>query len=82
MGIGNPRSLRAFIGNVKNAVYTISRHINRNLGQPEQEFVPDAFAVSEGRKGEAQPQEIPKAEEPAEKGQKQKGRKSKKQEER
>ncbi len=83
-GNKEPQELRAFIGNVKNAVYTISRHINRNLGQPEQEFVPDAFAVSEGRKGEAQPQEIPKAEEPEEKsqGQKQKGRKSKKQAER
>lgn len=81
-GNKEPQELRAFIGNVKNAVYTISRHINRNLGQPEQEFVPDAFAVSEGRKGEAQSSEIPKAEEPAEKGQKQKGRKSKKQEER
>ena len=81
-GNREPQELRAFIGNVKNAVYTISRHINRNLGQPEQEFVPDAFAVSEGRKGEAQPPEIPKAEEPEEKSQKQKGRKSKKQAER
>ena len=37
-GNREPQELRAFIGNVKNAVYTISRHINRNLGQPEQEF--------------------------------------------
>nr|WP_305181858.1 hypothetical protein [uncultured Schaedlerella sp.] len=81
-GNREPQELRAFIGNVKNAVYTISRHINRNLGQPEQEFVPDEFSVSEGMKGEVQPPEIPKAEEPEEKNQKQKGRKSKKQAER
>ncbi len=82
-GYGNkePQELRAFIGNVKNAVYSISRHINRNLGQPEQEFMADEFAVSEGMKGEVQP-EVPKAEESAEKSQKQKGRKPKKQEER
>ncbi len=80
-GNREPQELRAFIGNVKNAVYTISRHINRNLGQPEQEFVPDAFAVSEGRKGEQIPEQR-KAEEPEEKNQKQKGRKSKKQAER
>ena len=72
-GNREPQELRAFIGNVKNAVYTISRHINRNLGQPEQEFIPDEFSVSEGMKGEVQPPEIPKAEEPAGKGQKQKG---------
>lgn len=81
-GNREPQELRAFIGNVKNAVYTISRHINRNLGQPEQEFVPDAFAVSEGMKGEAQPSEIPKTEEPAEKGQKQKGGRTRKNPER
>ena len=81
-GNREPQELRAFIGNVKNAVYTISRHINRNLGQPEQEFMPDEFSVSEGMKGEVQPPEIPKAEEPEEKNQKQKGRKSKKQAER
>ena len=78
-GYGNkePQELRAFIGNVKNAVYSISRHINRNLGQLEQEFMADEFAVSEGMKGK-----VPKAEEPAEKSQKQRGGKSKKQAER
>ena len=83
-GNKEPQELRAFIGNVKNAVYRISRHINRNLGQPEQEFVPDEFAVSGGTeaKGDAQPPETPKAEEPAGKSQKQKGGKSKKQAER
>ena len=85
-GNKEPLELRAFIGNVKNAVYRISRHINRNLGQPEQEFMPDEFAVSEGMKGEVPPPEMPKAEEPAEKpaekSQKQKGGKSKKQAER
>lgn len=84
LGYGNqePQELRAFIGNVKNAVYRISQHINRNLGQPEQEFMADEFAVSEGQKGEADLPEVPKAEESAEKSQKQKGRKPKKQEER
>lgn len=83
-GNKDPQELRAFIGNVKNAVYRIARHINRNLGQPEQEFMPDEFAVSEGTemKGDAQPPETPKAEEPAGKNQKQKGGKSKKQAER
>ncbi len=83
-GNKEPQELRAFIGNVKNAVYRISRHINRNLGQPEQEFMPDKFAVSEGVKmeGNAQPPEMPKAEEPAGKSQRQKGGKSKKQAER
>nr|WP_305136071.1 ArdC family protein [uncultured Schaedlerella sp.] len=82
-GYGNkePQELRAFIGNVKNAVYSISRHVNRNLGQPEQEFMPDEFAVSEGMKGDVQP-EAPKPEAPAEKGQKQRGGKSRKQAER
>ena len=84
-GYGNkePQELRAFIGNVKNAVYTISRHINRNLGQPEQEFMADEFAVSEGMKGDAHLPEMPKAEEPeTEKSQKQKSGKTKKHAER
>ncbi|MCI9077077.1 MAG: hypothetical protein HFH10_15120 [Dorea sp.] len=81
-GNREPQELRAFIGNVKNAVYRISRHIDRNLGQPEQEFTADAFTVSEGMKGEMQMPETPKTEEPAAKSQKQKGGKSKKQAER
>lgn len=81
-GNKEPQELRAFIGNVKNAVYSISRHINRNLGQPEQEFMADEFSVSEGMKGEVQTPEIPKPEEAAEKPLEQKGRKSKKQAER
>lgn len=83
-GYGNkePQELRAFIGNVKNAVYTISRHINHNLGQPEQEFMADEFAVSEGMKGDIRIPEMTKAEEPAEKNPEQKGRKSKKHPER
>lgn len=81
-GDKEPQELRAFIGNVKNAVYTISRHINRNLGQPEQEFMADEFAVSEGMKGDAHLPEMSKAEEPEEKSQKQKSGKSKKQAER
>lgn len=81
-GNKEPQELRAFIGNVKNAVYSISRHINRNLGQPEQEFMADEFSVSEGMKGDVQIPEMPKSEEPAEKNPGQKGRKSKKQAER
>ncbi len=86
-GKKDPQELRAFIGNVKNAVYTVSRHIDRNLGQPEQEFTADEFAVSEGVKGEGRPQEAPSSEAPsseapAEKAQKQKGGRAKKQPER
>ncbi len=91
-GKKDPQELRAFIGNVKNAVYTVSRHIDRNLGQPEQEFSVDEFAVSEGVKGEGWPQEAPSpeasspkapsSETPTEKAQKQKGGKAKKQPER
>lgn len=81
-GNKDPQELRAFIGNVKNAAYTISRHIDRNLGQPEQEFIADEFAVAEGMKGETAQMEPPKSEEPAEKAQKQKGGKAKKQPER
>lgn len=85
-GDKEPQELRAFIGNVKNAVYTISRHINRNLGQPEQEFMADEFSVSEGMKGDVQIPEMSKVEEPSEKptekSQKQKGGKTKKNPER
>ena len=86
-GKKDPQELRAFIGNVKNAVYMVSRHIDRNLGQPEQEFTADEFAVSEGVKGEGRPQEAPSpeapsSEAPAEKAQKQKGGRAKKQPER
>ena len=81
-GNREPQELRAFIGNVKNAVYRISRHVDRNLGQPEQEFTADAFAVSEGVKGEGQQMNVPNPEGPAEKVQKQKGGKAKKQPER
>lgn len=81
-GNREPQELRAFIGNVKNAVYTISRHINRNLGQPEQEFTADEFAVAEGTNGDKRGQETQAPEVPAEKAQKQKGGKAKKQPER
>ncbi len=81
-GNRDPQELRVFIGNVKNAVYTISRHIDRNLGQPEQEFMADEFAVSEGAKGGSRQMEALNAEEPAEKNQKHKGGKAKKQPER
>ncbi|MFG6329322.1 MAG: hypothetical protein K1W06_07625, partial [Lachnospiraceae bacterium] len=69
------------LASLKTAVYRIARHINRNLGQPEQEFMPDEFAVSEGTemKGDAQPPETPKAEEPAGKNQTLQGGESTKQ---
>ena len=35
---------------VKNAAYTIEKHMDRNLGRPEQEFVADEFHVGEGKK--------------------------------
>ena len=81
-GNRDPQELRAFISNVKNAAYTIGRHMDRNLGQPEQEFTADEFAVSEGMKGEEKQTEAQKTEEAAENPQKSKGRKGKKQTER
>lgn len=50
-GSKDPKELRDFINDMKNAAYTIEKHIDKNLGQPEQEFVPDEFNVEEGKKG-------------------------------
>lgn len=58
-GSKDPKELREFINDIKNAAYTIERHMDKNLGQPEQEFVPDEFNVGEakkGTKGKSQPE--------------------------
>ena len=63
-GNGNrdPKELRSFIGDVRNAAYGIGSHINHNLGEREQEFVADEFGISEGQpepknpKGKKQPE--------------------------
>lgn len=47
----DPKELRGFINDVKNAAYTIEKHVDRNLGRPEQEFVADEFNVGEEKKG-------------------------------
>lgn len=46
-GSKEPQDLRNFISDVKNSAYRIARHMDRNLGEPEQEFTVDEFAVSE-----------------------------------
>lgn len=45
-GSKDPQELRNFISDVKNSVYRIVRHMDKNLGEPEQEFMTDEFAVS------------------------------------
>lgn len=62
-GRKEPQELRNFISDVKNSTYRIVRHMDRNLGEPEQEFVADEFAVSEsagkkakGSKAKKQPE--------------------------
>lgn len=50
-GAKDPKELRGFVNDVKNAAYSIEKHIDRNLGRPEQEFVADEFSVGEGKKG-------------------------------
>lgn len=51
-GNKDPKELRSFIGDVRNAAYGISSHLNRNLGEQEQEFVTDAFSISESQPAE------------------------------
>ena len=46
-GSKEPLELRNFISDVKNSAYRIARHMDRNLGEPEQEFIADEFTVSE-----------------------------------
>lgn len=47
-GDKDPKELRSFIGDIRNAAYGISNHIGRSLGEQEQEFVADAFAIADG----------------------------------
>ena len=50
-GQKDPQELRGFLNDVRNAAYSIRGHINRELREPEQEFVADnLFAVGEGQK--------------------------------
>lgn len=50
-GQKDPQDLRSFLNDVRNAAYSIRGHINRELREPEQEFVADnLFAVGEGAK--------------------------------
>ena len=62
-GDKDSKELRAFIGDIRNTAYGISNHLNRNLGEQEQEFVADEFSVSEGSaksgKGKKQPEKQP-----------------------
>lgn len=49
-GDRDPKELRSFINDVKNAAYTIESHMDHNLGEPEQDFQVDDFSISEGGK--------------------------------
>ena len=49
-GDRDPKELRSFINDVKNAAYTIENHMDHNLGEPEQEFQVDDFSISDGKK--------------------------------
>lgn len=62
-GQKDPQELRSFLNDVRNAAYSIRGHINRELREPEQEFVADnLFSVGEGeksvksKKGKEQPE--------------------------
>jgi hypothetical protein len=48
-GDRDPKELRAFIGDVRNAAYGINNHLSRNLGEQEQAFVADDFNISDTR---------------------------------
>ena len=48
-GNKDPRELRSFSGDIRNAAYSISSHLNQNLGEHEQEFVADAFSIAENQ---------------------------------
>lgn len=50
-GQKDPRELRGFLHEVKNAAYSIESSIDRSLGEREQEFKPDEFAISEEKQG-------------------------------
>ncbi len=50
-GSRDPKELRDFINDIKNASYTIGTRMDRNLGEAEQAFTADEFNVEEGKKG-------------------------------
>lgn len=52
-GNKDPKELRGFLHDVKNAAYSIESSIDRGLGDLEQEFKPDEFAISEGKQGKS-----------------------------
>lgn len=47
-GDKDPKELRSFIGDIRNAAYSINNHIGHNLGEQEQAFVADEFAIADG----------------------------------
>lgn len=47
-GDRDPKELRSFIGDIRNAAYSINNHIGHNLGEQEQAFVVDEFAIADG----------------------------------
>lgn len=60
-GDKDPKELRGFLHDVKNAAYSIESCIDRSFGDREQEFQVDEFSISEGKKekgnkGKNQPQ--------------------------
>lgn len=60
-GAKDPKELRDFVHGIKSAAYSIEKHIDHNLGEPEQEFMADEFTVFEekkqkGNKGKNQPE--------------------------
>lgn len=52
-GNKDPKELRGFLHDVKNAAYSIESSIDRSFGEKEQEFKPDEFAISEGKQGKS-----------------------------
>lgn len=49
-GSRDPKELRTFINDIKNAAYTIGNRMDKNFGEPEQEFQMDGFNVEEVKK--------------------------------
>ena len=48
-GDRDPKELRGFIHDLKNAAYSIEKHIDHNLGEPEQEFAVGDFSISDDK---------------------------------
>lgn len=47
-GDKDPKELRSFIGDIRNAAYSINNHISHSLGEQEQAFVADEFTIADG----------------------------------